>query len=261
MKLSTTTKFRLLHVATHSLTLIGIFWLLFSQQWFWLLVSLGMFLYAGIMGVNIGLHRYYSHRSFKTGPLRDWFILISTFFPMLGSPAAWGSIHVFHHAHSDGPKDPHSPKNAGIVGSWFTLWPEVKMPLSIFKRFMKEPKMKFLHKHYFDLVIAYVIVLALINPLLIIFLFAIPAVGCFHGASAIAVLPHLNTWGSYRTHTTRDNSRNSFVAWIFSLGEGWHNNHHNNSKSYRQGEQWWELDHSAFIIKYFLATEKIEKAK
>jgi stearoyl-CoA desaturase (delta-9 desaturase) len=81
---------------------------------------------------------------------------------------------------------------------------------------------------------------------------AIPAVGCFHGASVIAVIPHLNTWGSYRNHNSGDSSKNSAIAWIFSLGEGWHNNHHNNPRNYRSGEKWWELDHSAFIIKHFL---------
>jgi stearoyl-CoA desaturase (delta-9 desaturase) len=112
--------------------------------------------------------------------------------------------------------------------------------------------MNFIHRNYFLLVVLYATVLLLIDWKLLVFVMAIPAVGCFHGASVIAVIPHLNTWGSYRNHNSGDSSKNSAIAWIFSLGEGWHNNHHNNPRNYRSGEKWWELDHSAFIIKHFL---------
>lgn len=252
-KLSTTHKFRLLHLFTHTAAILGLAWVFYTGQVGWLWVSLAAFLFAGIVGVNISLHRYFSHKSFRTGPLREWFLLISSFFPMLGSPAAWCSVHIYHHRWSDTEKDPHSPKNAGKFGSWFTIWPEMKIPLSYFRRFFRDKKMRFLHRHYFKLVVAYVVLLALIDPLLVPFLFAIPAVGCFHGAAAVAVLPHIRFPGNYRSHETRDNSYNSVLTWVLSLGEGWHNNHHHRAGNYRHGEKWWEIDPSAFIIKFFLA--------
>lgn len=252
MTISTTTKFRLLHMFTHTVSIAGLWWAFSTGNTQWLWVSLAMFLYAGIIGVNVSLHRYYSHRSFKTGPIRDWVLLISSFLPMLGSPAAWCSVHIYHHLWSDTDKDPHSPKNAGKFGSWFTLWPEMHIPLSIFRRFFKEEKMRFLHRHYFKLVLAYIVILAVIDWRLVPFLFALPAVGCFHGASSIAVIPHLTNFpGNYRNHEdSGDNSQNSVVAWVMSLGEGWHNNHHWRGNRYRHGEKWWELDPSAFIIKH-----------
>lgn len=252
MKISTTKKFQLLHMFTHTLAISGLIWAFYTGATAWLLASFVMFLYAGIFGVNIALHRYFSHRSFKTSRFGHYFLLVSSFFPMLGSPAAWGAVHIYHHIHSDDEFDPHSPKNAGKFGSWFTLWPEMKIPLSIFKFFARDKTIKWLHRNYFKLIILYVLILFLIHPLLVVFIFAIPAVGCFHGAAAIAVIPHLKNFGGYRNHDTKDNSHNNVLAWILSLGEGWHNNHHHNSRNYRQGEKWWEIDPSAFIIKYFL---------
>lgn len=252
MRLSNIAKFKIMHVVTHLLTLFGMGWSIWSNEYAWLGLSFLVFLYAGIMGVNVSLHRYYSHRSFKTGPIRDWILLISSFLPLLGSPAAWGSVHVYHHITSDTDKDPHCPKNSNWFDVWFTRWPKIKIPLGVFKRFVRDPKMNFIHRNYFLLVVLYATVLLLIDWKLLVFVMAIPAVGCFHGASAIAVIPHLNTWGSYRNHNSGDSSKNSAIAWIFSLGEGWHNNHHNNPRNYRSGEKWWELDHSAFIIKHFL---------
>jgi fatty-acid desaturase len=256
MILNTSIKFKILHSTTHLLSLFGAIWVLMTGNYQWLIPSLIMFLYAGIFGINISLHRYYSHRSFKTGKLRDLFLLFSSFFPMVGSPAMWSSLHVYHHIHSDTDKDPHSPNRSNKFKIWFALWPPVNIPLSIFRRFVKDKKMMFLHKHYFLLIACYALLLLAIDWRLLVFVFAIPAVGCFHGASAIAVIPHLTLWGSYRTHNTNDSSRNSIIAWIFSLGEGWHNNHHNSPRNYRSGEKWWEIDHSAFIIKHFFKTDK-----
>jgi len=87
----------------------------------------------------------------------------------------------------------------------------------------------------------------LVHPLLPLFALSIPAVGCFHGVSAIGVIPHL-PWSGYRTHNSADDSRNSPLASLLSLGEGWHNNHHAFPSRYFHGEKWWEVDPSRWII-------------
>jgi fatty-acid desaturase len=256
MRLSLSQKFQYLHIFTHLCALYGVYFVFSTREYYWIPISIAAFLYIGIFGVNIGLHRYFAHHSFKTGDFGYWLLLFSSFLPMLGSPVAWGSVHLYHHRFSDTSKDPHSPHNAGRFGSWFTVWPKIVIPLSLYRNFIRDQRVQILDKYYFSFVIAYVLLLFVISPKLVLFLFAIPAVGCFHGAAAIAVLPHLRGLGGYRNHETDDNSQNSFLAWVLSLGEGWHNNHHNNAKKYRQGELWWELDPSAFIIKNFLMKEK-----
>ncbi len=256
MILSIRNKFQILHLVTHAAAFYGFVWVFQSHQFQWLLLSFVWFLYCGIFGVNIALHRYFAHNSFRAGRFVYWLLLVSSFFPMLGSAAAWGSIHRYHHLHSDTDIDPHSPRVAGKFKSWFTFWPDVKIPLSIYRSFIKDKNISFANNYYFTLVIIYVVGLGLIDWRLVCFLFAIPAVGCFHGASAIAVIPHLKGLGAYRSHETADNSQNSALAWVLSLGEGWHNNHHANAKNFRHGEKWWELDPSAFIIKHFLMSKK-----
>lgn len=245
-------KFYLLHLVTHSLAAYGIIWALYNHEYRWLLIAFACFLFAGIFGVNIALHRYFSHNSFKTSEAGFWFLLVSSVVPMLGSPAAWGSIHRFHHATSDTEKDPHNPNAIGFVRSWFTIWPQVEMPLSVFRSLVKDRRVYFLDRHYFSIVACYVITLLIIDWKLAAFVFAIPAAGCFHGAAAIATIPHTEGLGGYRNHETSDKSYNSALAGVLSLGEGWHNNHHHAPHKYRHGELWWEIDPSAFIIKHFL---------
>jgi stearoyl-CoA desaturase (delta-9 desaturase) len=50
-------------------------------------------------------------------------------------------------------------------------------------------------------------------------------------------------------YATGDQSRNSFLIALITLGEGWHNNHHHYQRSERQGFYWWELDVTHCLLK------------
>ena len=52
-----------------------------------------------------------------------------------------------------------------------------------------------------------------------------------------------------RRYKTEDDSRNSFILAIITLGEGWHNNHHRYQSSTRNGFFWWELDITYYLLK------------
>ena len=50
-----------------------------------------------------------------------------------------------------------------------------------------------------------------------------------------------HVWG-YRNYNTPDVSRNNALIALITSGEGWHNNHHADSRSARHGHLWWEID-------------------
>ena len=52
-----------------------------------------------------------------------------------------------------------------------------------------------------------------------------------------------------RRFTTRDDSRNSLLLALITLGEGWHNNHHRFMGSTRQGFYWWEIDVTYYVLR------------
>ena len=52
-----------------------------------------------------------------------------------------------------------------------------------------------------------------------------------------------------RPFATRDQSRNNWLIAIWSLGEGWHNNHHAFPSSAYHGMGWRQLDLSALVIR------------
>jgi stearoyl-CoA desaturase (Delta-9 desaturase) len=62
--------------------------------------------------------------------------------------------------------------------------------------------------------------------------FFISTTALFHGTSCINSMAHLM---GRRRYKTEDDSRNSFILAIITLGEGWHNNHHRYQSATRNG--------------------------
>ena len=259
-QLNTIEKFKLLHITNHLLAFAGIIWVWFDFSWAWVFLSICCFLWTGIVGVNVALHRYYSHRSFKTTPFKEKILLLSSIFTTLGSPAMWCSVHRLHHTTSDTPKDPHNPARDGWLRTWFVDWQPMAIPRRHLTPFLATPLLRFVHKNYFSINFITLAILLLIDWRLAAFAYALPAVGCFHGAAAIGVLPHLTGRSQkimlgYRRYEVKDLSHNNWIASILALGEGWHNNHHANPGRWWQGETWWEIDPPAFMIRHFFKEE------
>ena len=68
----------------------------------------------------------------------------------------------------------------------------------------------------------------------------------YHATFCINSLAHV--LGSKR-YVTGDDSRNNWLLAFFTMGEGWHNNHHAYQSSVRQGFRWWEFDPTFYILK------------
>ena len=67
-----------------------------------------LYVLTGI-GVTVGFHRLFTHRSFKTGPVVRGALAILGSAAIEGPVISWVADHRKHHAFSDKPGDPHSP--------------------------------------------------------------------------------------------------------------------------------------------------------
>jgi stearoyl-CoA desaturase (delta-9 desaturase) len=258
LSLNNIQKFRLLHVVNHIVAVTAMILAISQGEYWWFLLGFVCFFWTGVVGVNVALHRYYAHKAFETTPFREKILLISSIFTSLGSPAMWCSVHRLHHTTSDTEKDPHNPARDGVLKTWFAFWSPTAIPKRFVTPFLKTPAMRWVHNNYFAINFIILAVLLLIDIKLAGFVYALPAIGCFHGAAAIGVLPHLQgKWQlGYRRYDVKDLSHNNWLASILALGEGWHNNHHANPGRWWQGETWWEVDPPAFMIKHFFMVNK-----
>lgn len=237
---------RTLQVVNHVLAAMGLLYVALTGQYGYLLVSLLFYWITGVLGINVGMHRLLAHRSFKTFPWMEKFLSLVAVITSVGSPLAWVTIHRQHHKSSERLGDPHSPYMLGNWKAWFGFWNYIHLDLTLIKDLRKSRFQRFLHKHYLAIIAGYVLALMLVDPMWIYFAYAIPACLCLHSTSAIIVIAHRH---GYRTHQTPDESRNSWIANLITLGEGWHNNHHASPGAWSNWEKWWEWDIPSLVIR------------
>lgn len=238
---------RSMQIFNHILALVGIAYAVYFSEYSLLLVSLITYWIIGIFGINIGYHRLLSHRSFKTSQFWEKLCSIIGVITIVGSPLAWIAVHRQHHRAADRPGDPHSPYILGNWRAWFGIWNMPKLDLKLVRDVREDNFQRWLHRNYQWIVLAWAVLLFILNPLYLIYVFAIPACLCLHSTSAIIVIAHRHGYRPYPD--VKDQSRNSWIANLITLGEGWHNTHHARPYAWNNQERWWEFDIPAYIIR------------
>lgn len=224
---------------------------------YWLLALVGIFLITKF-GQAIGQHRYFSHNSFTANKYWHSILAILATLSVTGTVIHYAAIHRAHHRFSDVPGDPHSPYLNGFIRTWFADLDSGSLnniPKKIVVDLVRDPLLKQLHEWYWFIIFAYVIILYVVDPNLLITLFLIP-VGYSRFCTGLqATVSH--RFG-YRNFDTADRSTNNTLVNIVSLGEGSHNNHHAKQKEYNFGYTGLlkELDISAILIKYIIIGKK-----
>ena len=188
-------------------------------------------------------HRYFSHRAFRTSRAAQFVFAVIGAAAVQRGPLWWAAHHRHHHAHSDDPKDSHSPRQHGFVWShtgWFLSPANFAVRLERVRDWAKYPELRFLDR--FDVVVPVLVatsLYALGGLQVFIWAFCVSTVVLYHATFTVNSLAHL--YGT-RRFATPDDSRNNVWVALVTFGEGWHNNHHHNPTCARQGLYWWEID-------------------
>ena len=217
----------------------------------WQAVAICVTLYwLRIFAIGAGYHRYFSHRAYSTNRVFQFVLALVAQSTAQKSVLWWASKHRHHHLHSDTEQDVHSPRHKGFIYShagWIFARKHDKPDLAKVTDLMRYPELMWLHK--FELLPA--VVLALLcflaagwSGLVVGFFWSTVLV--YHATFCINSLAHVS--GSTR-YVTGDDSRNNWLLAVFTMGEGWHNNHHAFQSSVRQGFRWWEIDPTYYLLR------------
>tara|TARA_Y100000389_G_scaffold191678_1_gene218233 strand:+ start:5591 stop:6304 length:714 start_codon:yes stop_codon:yes gene_type:complete len=218
----------------------------------YLWVSLAVYFWFASIGNSVGQHRYFAHKTFKTSKLWERVLILSATLASVSSVFGYIVTHREHHKHTDDALDPHSPHHMSTWRSWtLDLTDTGRWDLRNAKDWIKNKDVMDAHKYFFAYIILYIALLLIIDPMLVIYAYLVPASLCVWATGAF------NTWGhghglrslGYRTWDTQDKSVNHHLVNLITFGEGWHNNHHRNPGAWHQGEKWWEWDLNAWIIR------------
>jgi stearoyl-CoA desaturase (Delta-9 desaturase) len=239
---------------------LGVIW----TGWSWTSVAVAAALYfIRMFAITAFYHRYFSHRTFHTSRL------VQFLFAAWGNTAVqrgalwWASVHRHHHRHSDHEEDVHSPGLRGFWWShigWMTSSNNFPTNYGAVRDLAKYPELVFLNR--FDMIVPALFAGALLGagavlhrfapglgvtgPQLLVWGFFISTIFLLHGTLFINSLAHVMGRRRFRTD---DDSRNSLLLALITLGEGWHNNHHRFMAAARQGFYWWEFDPTYYTLK------------
>ena len=208
-------------------------------------------------------HRYFSHRSFRTSRAAQLLFGIIGASSVQRGPLWWAAHHRQHHAYSDRPEDPHSPRHKGFWVShmgWFLTRGGFQPDMSRVRDLQRFPELRWLDR--FDIAVPVALAVGLYaagswlesshpalgtsGPQLLVWGFFVSTVVLYHATYSINSLCHV--FGR-RRYDTGDDSRNNPWLALLTLGEGWHNNHHYYPTSVRQGFYWWEVDLTWYGLK------------
>ncbi len=204
---------------------------------------------AGI-GVTVGLHRYFSHRSFKTPRWFQFVLAVMGCTALQKGPLWWVVHHRLHHKHSDTAADPHSPVADGFwyghVG-WLFANDLMTPDHGTVRDLTKYPELVWLDRLWMVPGILLAAACYAVDGLPgLVYGFCLAVVLVFQVTFAVNSIGHL--FGPQRFETG-EGSRNNFVLGILAMGDGWHNNHHRAPYSARHGFAWYEFDMAYLTIR------------
>jgi stearoyl-CoA desaturase (delta-9 desaturase) len=141
-----------------------------------------------------------------------------------------------HHAYSDTENDPHSPAHVGWWKVLTTTWNIKRIPSRFSKDLFNNQKLVFCHNHWGKVLLAVWIISFIINPMFFVGFALIPFLHAKIGFGLLNTLGH--------AHGPSNN------VWLNLLvaGEGYHLEHHKNSKAIRLHR----YDSAGWIIEQFL---------
>ena len=232
-----------------------------AHPWIFTFVYACVIAHITITCMSLSYHRYHTHKGVIINkwvdmPMQVWLWLVTSL-----NKVDWVAVHIFHHAHSDLEKDPHSPVQKGIWHALFlgvfdyTEGKSIPEVLRIKKTIHTNKLEAFMQENSFTgPIILSTIMIVLFGPiwgaLLSVVNFLVSPIFAIGGVNAIA------HWWGYRNHETTDNSRN--IGFLFPLnfiicGELDHNNHHGHMRSCSFRHRWFEFDIGYVYLKMLSA--------
>ena len=265
--------YQMVAMSTLILPIVGVFLTILDSWWYgisWLNVALlvGMYLWA-VLGIELGFHRYLTHRSLKTNDYLRAFLVISGCMAGHGQPIWWCAIHRRHHQYSDHQGDPHSPnlEGNGLIGMIRGCWhshigwmfqPQCTAAYATHftKDMIGDRTILAIDRYYVLWALLGLFIPAAIGGLMTQSWHGVWTGFLWGGLTRMFLDQHALWWGivtvchrfGYRTFKSEDASTNHWLIAILFLGDGWHNNHHAFPASAKVGLAWWEYDPTWSVI-------------
>lgn len=229
-----------------------------TTPWMWqtVLWSVVYYFCTGL-GITAGYHRLWAHRAYKATPLVSWLLMLCGTGAVEGSIRWWCRDHRAHHRYVDTRRDPYAVTNGFFyahMGWMLVRQDKTKIGRADIHDLNEQAMIRFQHRQYLPLAI----IMGFVFPCLVAGLgWGDYRGGFFLAGVARLVFVHHSTffvnslahyWGD-QTYTDGHTAKNSVITALLTLGEGYHNFHHEFPSDYRNGIRWYHYDPTKWLIR------------
>jgi len=220
-----------------------------------LLFAILVYFWTGL-GITAGYHRLFSHRAYKAPGIIRAILLVGGAAAFEGSCKWWCRNHRAHHRYTDTDSDPYNVRKGfwwAHLG-WMLVHPDyTRCGTADITDLRNDKLVEFQHKYY--------MLIAGISG--IYFTTLIPGLlwgdfwgGFFYATMARIVFVHhatffvnslAHTFGE-RGFSDLHSAQDSVLTAILTLGEGYHNFHHEFPQDYRNAVEFWQYDPTKWLI-------------
>lgn len=219
------------------------------------------------LGVTVGFHRYFCHRSFTADSGTRSALAILGSMAAQGPVVFWVALHRMHHEFADHEGDPHSPnlsgeklsqRAKGLVHAYIGWITRHAVPNAnhYARDLLRDSRVMWINRRYY-LWVAAGLALPTITGAVLLRGWAGALEGFLWGGLVRMCVGHNMIWWitsfahvvGKREYRTADRSTNNFWIAIPTLGESWHNNHHSFPNAAVLDFQWWQVDISGATIR------------
>ncbi|KAI0079751.1 delta 9-fatty acid desaturase protein [Panus rudis PR-1116 ss-1] len=203
----------------------------------------------------LGYHRLWSHRSYDASKPLQYFLAVAGAGGVQGSIRWWSRSHRAHHRYTDTDRDPYGAHH-GLWWShlgWMLVRPLATPGAADISDLKHNVVVEWQHRWFFFLAFCFGILIPTAVP------------GClwgdwrggfyFAGLLRLTFVHHstfsVNSLAHWLGHTTFDDKltpRDHLFTAIVTLGEGYHNFHHQFPTDYRNAIKWYQWDPTKWFI-------------
>ncbi|KAI0053187.1 delta9-fatty acid desaturase [Auriscalpium vulgare] len=207
------------------------------------------------LGITAGYHRFWAHRSYNASKPLQYFLAVAGAGAVEGSIKWWSRGHRAHHRYTDTELDPYNA-HKGLFWShvgWMLVKPRRKPGVADVSDLSKSEVVRWQHRWYIWLILGMGFGLPTILPGLLWgdwrggYVYAGALRLCFvhHSTFCVNSLAH---WLGESPFDDKHTPRDHVITAIVTIGEGYHNFHHQFPMDYRNAIKWYQYDPTKWFI-------------
>ncbi|KAG6820920.1 hypothetical protein H0H93_009694 [Arthromyces matolae] len=211
--------------------------------------------YVTGLGITAGYHRLWAHRSYNASKPLQYFLATVGAGAVEGSIKWWSRGHRAHHRYTDTDLDPYNAHKGFMYShmGWMLMKPRRRPGVADVSDLSKNSVIRWQHRHYIQLILF----MGFIFPTLCCWLLWGDAKGgfvyagvlrlCFvhHSTFCVNSLAH---WLGETPFDDKHTPRDHLITALVTIGEGYHNFHHQFPMDYRNAIKWYQYDPTKWFI-------------